>query len=759
MADSRKRRRLSLSGSFETNGAAAEDADTLPNVPQTTSSPLKRRRSLFVRSLPATVTTEGLTEHFSQSYPLKHATVVLDPETKQSKGYGFVTFADPDDAQRAADEFNGSVFGGRKIKVEVAEPRHREIDESVGKSAPSATATKLKAERESRRTQAQPPKLIIRNLPWSLKEPEQLALLFRSYGKVKHAIIPKKKPGLLAGFGFVVMRGRKNAEKAIEGVNGKEVDGRPLAVDWAVEKSVWEGTQKDGDRGGEVGDGPIDVEQAQDSGDAHLGKSEDGVVEEDADEISRSAVSLVDDDEDENDSVENDSEADSDEEVEVEGERVKNIEENSTTIFVRNLPFTSTDEILRDHFSQFGPLRYARVVLDPETDRSKGTGFVCFYDPTDALSCLREAPKQRDTGTVTGTKNSGNAASTLKHSVLENKAIDISGRYTMDDRVLQVSRAVSKTEAVRLEAAGSSVRISRDRDRRRLSLLSEGTIPKGSPLYAKLSPTEINIREASLKQRQAIVKNNPSLHLSLTRLSIRNIPRNISSKDLKALARKAVVGFAKDVKSGARQPLSKEELYRSADAMKEAEKQRKLKGKGIVKQAKIVIEGREGGKVAEKSGGGRSRGYGFIEYVSHRSALMGLRWLNGHAVTAGENAKEGKKRLIVEFSIENAQVVGRRQDNEAKARNPTRAFEPKRSRDQQVNGKKEAARRVHKGLKRKRARDIEDSRSEEKSRAKVSGNTVPQTSDSVDKNKTAKRNRIIAKKRMTRRARKGPGGR
>jgi nucleolar protein 4 len=32
-------------------------------------------------------------------------------------------------------------------------------------------------------------------------------MLFRSYGKVKHVTIPKKKPGLLAGFGFVVMRG------------------------------------------------------------------------------------------------------------------------------------------------------------------------------------------------------------------------------------------------------------------------------------------------------------------------------------------------------------------------------------------------------------------------------------------------------------------------------------------------------------------------------------------------------------------------
>src|SRR5204862_462420 len=96
---------------------------------------------------------------------------------------------------------------------------------------------------------------------------------------------------------------------------------------------------------------------------------------------------------------------------------------------------------------------------------------------------------------------------------------------------------------------------------------------------------------------------------------------------------------------------------------------RKEQGRGIVKQAKIVFEGREGSKVSEKSGAGRSRGYGFIEYVTHRSALMALRWLNGHAVkpTGGEPGDK-TKRLIVEFAIENAQVVSRRREREAKER-------------------------------------------------------------------------------------------
>ncbi|KAK3092205.1 RNA recognition motif-containing protein, partial [Teratosphaeriaceae sp. CCFEE 6253] len=75
--------------------------------------------------------------------------------------------------------------------------------------------------------------------------------------------------------------------------------------------------------------------------------------------------------------------------------------------------------------------------------------------------------------------------------------------------------------------------------------------------------------------------------------------------------------------------------------MRAAEIERKRAGKGIVRQAKVVFEGAGGSKVSEETGAGRSRGYGFIEYYTHRSALMGLRWLNGHAV--GYRVQEGGK--------------------------------------------------------------------------------------------------------------------
>ncbi|OGM42033.1 ribosome biogenesis (Nop4) [Aspergillus bombycis] len=685
----------------------------------------KPRRTLFVRSLPASATTDKLAEYFSQSYVIKHALVVNDSETKQSKGYGFVTFADVDDAKAALEEFNGSAFDGKKIKVDYAQPRHRTIDENAGKSVPSSAALEAKKQREQERAATQPPKLIVRNLPWSIKEPDDLAVHFRSYGKIKHINLPKKG-NKLAGFGFVVLRGKKNAEKALEAVNGKEVDGRTLAVDWAVDKTVWENTQQDSQEQENV-----EEEESSDAEMADEAEAESSVVDDED----------LPEDEDMDDIDQSDEEEDEDEEEEEEEEEEKEDERTAATVFIRNLPFTCTDETLYEHFTQFGPLRYARIVVDQETERPRGTGFVCFWKAEDAAVCVRDAPKQQDT--IAPEKEKAKKGSiAFKHSVLQNENADPTGRYTLDGRVLQVSRAVSKSRATQLAEEGVSRRLVRDTDKRRLYLLSEGTISSDSPLYKKLSPSEIKMREDSFKQRQNFIKKNPTLHLSLTRLSVRNVPRHVTSKDLKQLARQAVVGFAQDVSAGLRQPLSKDELQRASEEMKEAEQLRKKKGLGVVRQAKIVFEGRDGSKVEETSGAGRSRGYGFVEYFTHRHALMGLRWLNCHAVeapaTGSEDAKDKKKRLIVEFALENANVVKRRQEQQERMRNFKKGSQ--KNEDSSKIGDSQN-KTPPKGNKRKRSESSSD---------QGQGGA-----DGEEQNKIAKRNRIIAKKRMQRRTRKG----
>ena len=45
-------------------------------------------------------------------------------------------------------------------------------------------------------------------------------------------------------------------------------------------------------------------------------------------------------------------------------------------LYVGNLPFSVTDDVLSDTFAQFGTVESARIITDRETGRSKGFGFV-----------------------------------------------------------------------------------------------------------------------------------------------------------------------------------------------------------------------------------------------------------------------------------------------------------------------------------------------------------------------------------------------
>lgn len=717
-------------------------------------------KSLFVHSLSETVTTESLTSLFSQFYPLKHATVVHNPVTKRSKGYGFATFADSEDAQKALDSFNGFHFEGRKIKIEVAEPRHRSgKDEENNQEDKSHSAVPRTGRLRPTPEQKNPLKLIIRNLPWTIKEPEQLADLFRSYGKVKYATIPVKKPGLSAGYGFVLLRGRKNAKKALDSMNGKEIEGRILAVDWAVEKEVWEATQRQGmDKVSPNALSRSFSNKLAEDDQPGTEEVDDGDVAPRIEDKVNHRLKSGSDDDCEGQIVEDLAIA---RDIPNRDSNPNAYTSNSSTCFIRNLPFSATDEILREHFISFGPIRYARIVFDFATNRSRGTGFVCFYRQKDAEACLHDSPRPRFVPGNASTSRGESSFPRSKQSVLEDLRKDPSGRYTLDGRVLQVSQAVDKGEAESLMSAGYSLRDARDKDRRRLYLLSEGTIPSNSPICEQLAPAEVSLRQDSVKQRQTLLKSNPSLHLSLTRLSVRNLPRSMTSKNLKALSREAVVAFAREVKAGLRKPLSKEEVTRGGPELRETEKERKAKGKGIVRQAKIVFEGREGKKVSEDSGAGRSRGYGFIEYTSHRWALMGLRWLNGYVAgivsndsdrTVGNSRESGEKgkRLIVEFAIENAQVVGRRHEKELKARERSKLISEKTERleipsSSRKNSGRDTMAKTRNGVKRKRDSD-------EIPATKPVSAAPEMRSDPVER---AKRQRIIVKKRMVRRARKG----
>ncbi|KAF9347337.1 hypothetical protein BGX26_001169 [Mortierella sp. AD094] len=78
---------------------------------------------LFVGGLSWGTTDDSLRDGFSQHGNVIDAIVVKDRETGRSRGFGFVTFADPASADAAIDALNEQDFEGRKIKVDRASER------------------------------------------------------------------------------------------------------------------------------------------------------------------------------------------------------------------------------------------------------------------------------------------------------------------------------------------------------------------------------------------------------------------------------------------------------------------------------------------------------------------------------------------------------------------------------------------------------------------------------------------------------------
>jgi cold-inducible RNA-binding protein len=57
-------------------------------------------------------------------------------------------------------------------------------------------------------------------------------------------------------------------------------------------------------------------------------------------------------------------------------------------LYVGNLPFSATDDQLRDHFSQAGSVASAQVIMDRFSGRSKGFGFVEMSSDEEASKAI-----------------------------------------------------------------------------------------------------------------------------------------------------------------------------------------------------------------------------------------------------------------------------------------------------------------------------------------------------------------------------------
>jgi cold-inducible RNA-binding protein len=78
---------------------------------------------LFVGNLSFNTTENDLQDAFAAHGTVTEANLMVDRVSGRPRGFGFVTMATPEEAQKAVEAMNGKQLDGRALTVNIARPR------------------------------------------------------------------------------------------------------------------------------------------------------------------------------------------------------------------------------------------------------------------------------------------------------------------------------------------------------------------------------------------------------------------------------------------------------------------------------------------------------------------------------------------------------------------------------------------------------------------------------------------------------------
>uniref|UniRef100_T2M3Z4 RNA-binding protein 28 n=1 Tax=Hydra vulgaris TaxID=6087 RepID=T2M3Z4_HYDVU len=488
-------------------------------------------------------------------------------------------------------------------------------------------------------------RLIIRNLSFKCEE-QDIRDSFSVFGKIIDIKIPTKtvnNKSLKIGCAFVQFDNEINAKIAMEKMNLKEIKGRPVVVDWAIEKDEYQSQKKEKEVLPNTNENISQNQENEEKPKKGL-KSSKKLIEDFEDSVEKEENqeddnSMQNDDEgfhddsnnedfhddsnnEDSDDLYKDDDDDNDDDDEFEEKilpkkQLKDAKEGKT-VFIRNLSYNTNEEEIEEEFEKFGEIEYCKLVVDQQTGSSRGSAFVKFKEVESAEACVKETSGEN------------------QNSV------------SIDGRALVVSLAVTKGKVN--EIVREKMDAKKETDKRNLYLAYEGMITRNSPAAEGLSDADLKKREKALIEKKAKLKN-PNYFVSRTRLSVRNLPLNISSIELKDAFLKAVKND--DIK------INNVKIMTSKDRK-------------------------------DSKGMPRSLGFGFLEVGVHEHALAILRATNNNPDLFGKN-----RRPIVEFAIENAKAIKIQELKQKKI-----AEMQSKTEDSQINKKSERQKQREKKYKR-----------------------------------------------------------
>jgi polyadenylate-binding protein len=183
--------------------------------------------NVYVKNFGDALDKEKLGEMFSKFGPILSATVMTDSEGK-SKGFGFVSFEDPDNAEKAVEEMNEYEIPDTEYKLTVCRAQKKSERQAELKR-------RFEQHKMERMQRFQGVNLYVKNLDDNVDD-SMLRQNFESYGKITSAKVMCDENNRSKGFGFVCFEKPDDATKAVVDMNTKMLGNKPLYVALAQRK-------------------------------------------------------------------------------------------------------------------------------------------------------------------------------------------------------------------------------------------------------------------------------------------------------------------------------------------------------------------------------------------------------------------------------------------------------------------------------------------------------------------------------------------
>uniref|UniRef100_A0A4X2K9R9 Polyadenylate-binding protein n=1 Tax=Vombatus ursinus TaxID=29139 RepID=A0A4X2K9R9_VOMUR len=164
--------------------------------------------NIFIKNLEKSIDNRALFDAFSAFGNILSCKVVSDENG--SKGYGFVHFETQESAERAIERMNGTLLNARKVFVGQFKSR-KERDLELEARAREFT------------------NVYIKNFGEDMDD-NRLTELFGKFGHTLSVKVMTDESGKSRGFGFVSFERHEDAQRAVDEMNGKELNGRQIYV-------------------------------------------------------------------------------------------------------------------------------------------------------------------------------------------------------------------------------------------------------------------------------------------------------------------------------------------------------------------------------------------------------------------------------------------------------------------------------------------------------------------------------------------------